>query len=277
MLSKEEKKDFCKKLLYKIVFPDFSNRISWAILGAGIAIILGNNGFCLVIVNWIITNFNANNENRLTLTELQNLGPGYGWGLLCIMLALVHNLLYRAMLVYQDKINADREKSIQLAIAQVNAIRDVESDKRAHADKKEKQNTDKELFKKFISEFGSESKSIYLLKNHNFGAPFYYKDPDEIVNFVEQWGKSENMFLDPEIEAKKSEFWIACSDFWLLLAANSHNILDGTRKCVIPNIYRHGNLPNEILMKYMEINAKASLLYNMHQEFVAFCRQKLNC
>lgn len=266
-------KDILLRVFNKIVFPDFSNRISWVLLSSGVLIIAGTSTFTLVFVNWMIENFNLNNGIGFTLSEYKNAGPGYGWGMLCIVLALIHNISYRTLLVWQEKIKNEKDTIDKQG---GNALK-MESDRREYTDNQSKIDVDKSLFEKFRTEFGSDSNSILLLKNHNFGSSYYYSDTDEIENFVEKWDKSDNKFLDVELESKKSELWIACKEFWWLLATNSHSGRDGTRKCVIPEIYRDRELPNDIMMKYLDINNKATSIYDLHQEFVLLCRQKLKC
>jgi len=58
-------------IIKKWIFPDFSNKLTWLVGGAGVTILLTPTPIKQIFYNWLIDTFNMNSGEQYTLAELQ--------------------------------------------------------------------------------------------------------------------------------------------------------------------------------------------------------------
>ncbi len=93
MYTKDELKIGFNKVLKKWFFPDFTNKLTWLVVIIGSGILVFPNPFKIYIFNWLLTLLNQNIEG-LQIPKIDD-GPDYYIGLILILAALVHNILYK--------------------------------------------------------------------------------------------------------------------------------------------------------------------------------------
>lgn len=252
MFTKEEIKEFIVKYGKKWFFPDFSNKITWHVVTLGAGVIIAPTPFKLIFYNWLIDTFNLNSGKHFIFSEISSNSADYWLGFVLIFIALAHNF-FSKWITLQESVSVK-----ELA--------------------KKSNEADKKLFDKFLEELPSNSASIKLLKEHDFGNSFFGDHTNEIENFVNKWNVSELQFLDSELEEKKMDLWQNCHKFLLKLAESSGPIGNGPRFSVIPDHCRGDwDLPEFVNERVRELNKNATICHNLHQEMVALCKQKLKC
>lgn len=251
MFSKEQVKEFIVLYGKKILFPDFSNKLSWGCFTLGVGLLLSKSPLTLVFINWVITAFNINNGNGYTLPEFQDGSPAYGYGVFFVLFAVFHNLIYR-IICYKEARNK-------------------------YLDELPKVESDRELFSSFITMLPSSSEAVTLLEKQHFGSSYRYGATDAIEQFVQYWGSAEKVFHDSELEGKKSKLYNKCSEFMNEVYTNAGPIGNGSRVSFISPGIDDFNIPQYILDNVRNANAIASDCYSLHQDFVLSCRKKLSC
>lgn len=251
MFSKKEIKEFVVKLGNKWFFPDFSNKITWYVIILGAAIVATPTPLKLIFYNWLIDSFNLNSGMHLTLPELTSDSADYWLGFSLILLALLHNVISKWILLHNRLFEKrDNERLIEV---------------------------DRKLFEEFLKTFPSNSSSLCLLQEHDFGASFKRDSLREIDAFVYGWNNTEKQFLTDELETLRSEFWRKCDAFTWLLAEKSGPTAVGLQ-CVVPDRVRDDwDWPDWVNKNIDEVNRAAHELAAMHQEFIKAARRILKC
>lgn len=252
MFSKQELKILIISLGRKYLFPDFTNKLTWFVVTVGGAIILTTTAFWQIFFNWIIETFNINSASYFTLAELESSNSEYIIGFLLIVFALFHNIAHRYIIYKTGDIAA--------------------------AEAKEQAAVDRMLFERFLAEFPSRSKSVILLKEHDFGNSYHGESTEEIGRFVDTWNTAETHFLDSELETVRKELYNGMHEFIYKLAGYSGYINTGPMQSVVPDAYRDAwELPEFIDKRIKELNDKATECYELHQKFIILGRCKLKC
>ena len=177
MFNKKEIKEI---ILKKIIFPDFSNKLTWLVAGTGITVILTPTLLTQIFYNWLVDTINLNAGNYYTLAQLQSNSADYWLGFGLVFTALVHNISYRIFIYKTDK-----QKQIDLQ-----RTREV----------------DMNLFEKFIEILPSDGPAVKLLEEHDFGNSHHGKTMKPLEDFVQSWNNVQKQFLDPELEEKRNAF-----------------------------------------------------------------------
>lgn len=148
----------------------------------------------------------------------------------------------------------------------------------AASEAKEIKAVDRRLFERFLEEFPSNSRSITLLSEHDFGNSYHKNNTDEIDNFVDTWNTAETEFLDHEIETACKELHNKMHEFIYRLAQSSGYIYTGPMLSAVPDAYRgEWEWPEHIDARIKELNEKSTECYKLHQQFVILGRRKLKC
>lgn len=246
MFNKKELKDI---LLKKIIFPDFSNKITRLVIGVGITIILAPIPLKVVFYNWLINTFNLNSGELLKLSDFQSGSADYIWGFSLITVALLHNVIYK---IYCYKIDKP---------------------------KREKQNeVDQKLFSEFITMLPANSSSIDLLQSHDFGNSFYGDRIKNLEDVIIVFDNVEHKFLDEELETAKNNFIQKLKDFSNKIGIYT-GVAGGNVKFLscIPDSYKgEYHLPEYIIKQIKELNSTSSSCYDLYEKFVNQARNKLN-
>ncbi len=249
MFSREEVKQIIWK---KWIFPDFTNKLTWLVGGAGVAVILTPTAFKQLFYNWLVDTFNLNAGDHYTLAELQSGTADYWLGFGMVFLALAHNLGYRVFIYKSEKL--------------------------AQLDKQKLLDVDKGLFNKFIALLPSDGLDVKLLEEHDFGHSHHGKQVKALDTFVQTWNNAQKQFLDKDLESKREELITKSSHFVYTLASRSYSVGNGEMFSCIPDAYRGAwDWPPHVEEQIRELNTLGTELFELHKDLVLTARRKLKC
>lgn len=252
VFNREEIKEFIVKYGKKWFFPDFTNKLTWFVAGIGGTILITPVAFEQLVYNWLVQTINLNSGVPITLAELEEGCADYWLGFGLIFLALAHNIANRYF-IYKDSLTKTDEAA---------AIEEV----------------DKQLFLKFLEEFSSDSRSVSLMKDHDFGVSYHNINTQELDNFVATWNTAERQFLNHELEEKRKALWDKSNEFFYELAQGSWYLNGGPMLSCIPDAYRGAwELPDHVDEKINRLNAMGRECFELHRDLVLFGRRKLKC
>ncbi|HEJ9394800.1 TPA: hypothetical protein SMM67_001995 [Proteus mirabilis] len=248
MFNKKELKDI---LLKKIIFPDFSNKITRLVIGVGITIILAPIPLKVVLYNWLIKTFNLNSGEMLKLSDFQSGSTDYIWGFSLIALALIHNIAYKIYCYQVDKPKREMQEI----------------------------DVDRKLFSKFINMLPADSCTIHLLKYHDFNNSFDGSKIEGLQDIIRLFSNVENKFLDKDLEATKTKFINNLNGFYnkVGIYAAPAGVKAKLFSC-IPDMYKGVfDIPESIVKSIDELNSSSNTCYQQYEEFVKQARTKLKC
>ncbi|OBU17365.1 hypothetical protein [Photobacterium aquimaris] len=249
MFDRKEVKEIIWK---KWLFPDFTNKLTWLVGGAGVTVLLTPTAFKQLFYNWLVDTFNLNAGEHYTLAELQSNSADYWLGFGMVFLALAHNIGYQAF-IYKSK-------------------------KLAQVDKQNLIEVDKALFLEFIELLPSDGLDIKLLEEHDFGNSHHGKKVKSLDTFVHTWNNALKHFLDEELESKRKQLIDKSKHFIYTLASRSYSIGNGEMFSCIPDAYRNAwDWPPHVEEQIRELNELGTELFELHQDFVLTARRKLKC
>jgi hypothetical protein len=252
VFNKSEIREFIVKLGKRWFFPDFSNKITWAVISLGVGVILTPTPLKLMLYNWLVDTFNLNSGNHFLLAELSSGAADYWVGFALIASAFVHNLFSKWLQLSQEKLS--------------------------HQDKAATIEADKVLYEKFIETIPSGSRSIYLLQSHDFGNAFSLESLKEIDAFVSEWNCAEAKFLNEELEQLRDALWQKSNEFSWLLAMKSAPIGNGRFQSVVPDQHRDDwDWPKWVDDDVKAVNATASEVVELHQKLITTAKRALRC
>lgn len=252
MISKNEIRQLVIAIGRKYLFPDFTNKLTWFVVTVGGTIILTATAFKQIFYNWLVATFNINAGVKFSFAELESSNADYMLGFFLITLALIHNIANRYF------------------IYKIGDIASLES--------KELEAVDKKLFERFLSEFPSNSRSISLLKEHDFGNSYHENKTNEIDSYIDTWNTAEKEFLDQELERARQELYNTIHKFVYKLAQSSGYINNGPMLSAVPVAYQDAwNWPEHVEVRIKELNDLSSECYKLHQQFILLGRRKLKC
>lgn len=252
MFKKEELKEFIVKYGKKWLFPDFTNKLTWFVAGIGGTILITPVALEQAFYNWLVETINLNSGVPITLAELESGSADYWLGFGLILLALIHNVTNRYF-IYKE--TAER-------VNESDALNDV----------------DRELFLRFRREFPSDSRSVMLFKEHDFGNSYHDNNTDELDNFVNNWNTAEREFLNKDLESKRKELWDKCHEFVYALAQGSYYLNGGQLLSCIPDAHRGAwDWPDHVEEKVNKLNTMGTECFELHRDFVLSGRRKLKC
>lgn len=251
MFAKSELKNLALEYGKKFLFPDFTNKLTWFVAGIGGAVILTPTPLKFIIYNWLVDSANLNSGSRFTLAELKPDAADYWVGVALIIGALLHNVANR-YLIYKEQ-----RSSLPRASGQSNQI-------------------DKELFKKFLEDFPSNSGSIDMLRQQDFSNSFNITRLANLEKFVDEWDTVEREFLNTDLERMRRELWEVCYTFNYKLSMGAYDLNGGPVFSCIPDAYRGtGNWPKHVDEKIDELNGLSTTCFKLYEEFVRFGRKSL--
>jgi len=249
VFNQKEVKDI---ILKKLIFPDFSNKVTWFVVGLGATVVLTPTPLKQIFYNWLIDTFNLNSGNHYDLSELQSSTADYWFGFGLILLALVHNIGYRVF-IYKDEQTKkeDRNKLIEV---------------------------DKKLYEEFIELLPSDGLSIKLLEEHDFGNSHHGNCTKDLDEFVHTWNNVQKKFLDSELELKRVALLNKTIKFICTLATRSYGIGNGEMFSCIPDAYRNAlDWPPHVNEQIKELNDLATECFELHTDLVLSARRSLKC
>lgn len=252
MFNKQEIKEFIVRYGKKWLFPDFTKKLTWFVAGIGGVILVTPVAFEQLVYNWLVQTINLNAGVPITLAELEEGSADYWLGFGLIFLALAHNIANRFFL-YKDSMTKKDESE---------AIEEV----------------DKQLFLKFLEKLSSDSRSVNLMKEHDFGASYHDINTQELDNFLETWNTAEREFLDQELESKRKALWDKSHEFVYALAQGSYYLNGSPMLSCIPDAYRSAwDWPDHFNEKIKRLNSMGTECFELHRDLVLCARRKLKC
>lgn len=248
MFNRLELKEIALK---KLIFPDFSNKMTRYVVGLGATIVLTPTPLKQLFYNGLVDTFNLNSGQHFSFAEIQSNSADYWLGFSLIFIALIHNIAYRVFVYKSEKLEREEnEKLIQV---------------------------DKELYQHFIGLLPSDGVTIQFLEEHDFGNSYHKNSTKNLHTFIYTWNNAQKEFLDEELESKRSSFLNKILEFSNTLALRSYNIGGSTYSC-IPDAYRGAwEWPKHVDEQIRELNSLASECFEKHKELVLTARRKLKC
>jgi hypothetical protein len=264
MPVKEELKQISIDAIRKWLTPDFSNKLTWLVVGTGITILLTPDTATVVIANWLIETLNINFVSKFSLAELQSNDKDKIYGALLIVAGLTHNLVVSGLtkyLAHLDKVieSEQRAKEHEELVKRTEGQRSV----------------DRELLKKLLTDLPSNGRSLTFLRDHDLGGSFNQTNLDEIEEFVMNWSCVERKFLNEDLEEKRQSLWEALNKFNATLAMNAYDLHGGPMYSCIPDQFRGRDWPPHVEKKIDELNALSTQCFNLYNDFVILARRSL--
>lgn len=248
-------KKYIVKKIINVIFPEFSNKITWALVITGLSIIALPIPYYLMALNFIIDIYNKKFNADIDIIKIDNGNPSTMVAITLIALGLTYNLLSKVPEWFFDsiKIKENREK------------------------KERQRNSDINLYKEFIKLLPPDSNSIDFLKGHDFGNRFHDSNLKDMTTYCHEWGKAIHHFHDNEIEIKSNELHKELTNFNYFLACNSGYL--GSSEFISMLSDREIallSLPPEKIETIKKANGCATKIYNMYCEFILLCKKNLS-
>ncbi|ECI4157770.1 hypothetical protein AH626_21920 [Salmonella enterica subsp. enterica serovar Schwarzengrund] len=242
-----------KKLIRK-AFPEFSNKVTWTLLTAGIGILALPAPTYLLFVNLIIDFYNKTTNSEISLLKIDSITPSSGVALTLILSGLVFHLLIKVPHIYQEILKENNQKEIQ----------------------ERKRVADVKLYEAFIDILPTTSLSIEFLKDHNFENSYHDNNTKDISNLEYGWGHADQHFHNNEIEDKATHLYSEIIKFNYFLAYKSHNINDYMFSMLTD---RDRAMVMELLPQTKEnikiANEWSSTIHQLYCDFISTCRNNL--
>ncbi len=138
-----------------------------------------------------------------------------------------------------------------------------------------KETYDEKLFEKFKTDFPYEP-TIRLLKHHDFAGSFLREDLRPLNNFVRDWDQAENEFLDGSLQRMLKEFYDDAVYMREKIGAKTF-VSGNTEYASTYSDYsqEQGERSEAVLRNAEELNEEATKFVNKYENFVRFCKNKL--
>lgn len=136
---------------------------------------------------------------------------------------------------------------------------------------------DRKLFNEFICLLPSTSGAAQFLEQHDFGNTFDLSRFQPIDHFVYDWNCPEKSFFDESLESIKMDFWTKSRELSILIGRKTGPVRSGRQSVLTDEYLRAYDIPKEYDDDIQLLNKKATELYQIHQNLVKQCRQKLAC
>jgi hypothetical protein len=226
------------KKAVSFVFPEFTNKLTWAVVTAGIALLSSS------FIEQIIKNF-INSEFNFNLTD----GNDAIIGLILVMAGLLHN--------YGFVREKNKEYVDPIEIGRIE--REVESDKK--------------LYQKLLTDLPFDG-PILMLKEHDFLGSFNLDEIKPLNNFVYYWQSAEYTFVDDNLEKVKHELLEKVGEFTQAIAQytsrNAYGFQAVRVDCQLHDPAHEARFREEAGI----INVAASEAFDCHQKLIKECKIK---
>lgn len=206
-------KDLGKRII-GFIFPEFGNKVTWTVLGTGIAVILLPTPVYIVVTNFIIDFYNKHFDSQHQLKEINDLSPSYWVGILLVAFALIYNISYN----YMKTISNNNPFKVRFA-----------EDKLA---------ADRIIYNKLIEYLPPDCAGIQLLKSHDFGSSYSDTSISQLIDFSETWPEKAYSFHNSKIECEMIKLVELISDFTYKQSMCSYSNYYGSSYSMIPDCER---------------------------------------
>lgn len=244
---------FIKKLIHK-AFPEFSNKVTWSLIAAGIGILALPAPTYLLFINIIIDFYNKTTNSHITLINIESITPSSGVALTLILSGLIYHLIIKALQIFPEIQNENKVKEIQ----------------------ERKRIADIKLYETFIGMLPPTSLSIELLKSHDFGNSYHDNSVKSFNKLEYNWGLADQHFHDQGIEQKATELYNEIMEFNNFLAHKSHYI-NGPILSMLTSRDRAMAMEwsPQTEENVKKANEWGSKIYKLYCEFITTCRNNL--
>ncbi len=240
-----------KKAVVRFLFPDFSNKLTWYVVAVGMALILTPELMQFLLVEWIIKTFSLSVGGSLTIADFAANNADYWTGFGLITVSLLHNLGNKWI-----------------------AAGSADDQFQGHT---QRESSDLALYRELTLLLPSNSPSVRMLVEHDFGNSFNTNRFDALDHFVDEWNCPERTFQRQELEAARKDLWECAKSFVTLLAMKSCPTSGGLQS-VVPDKHRSDwDWPAWVAADVMAVNEAANKVYKEHQTFLSLGKQILKC
>nr|DAI72884.1 MAG TPA: hypothetical protein [Caudoviricetes sp.] len=245
---------FFNKLIHKI-FPEFSNKITWTLITAGLGIIALPAPTYILFINLFIDFYNEKTNSKVKIIDIDSITPSTNIAIALIASGLIYHLIIKSFQIYLEIVKENRDNKT----------------------KERKRLSDINLYESFIKIIPPQSTSIDLLKNHDFGNSYHENSIKDFEKLSYQWGYAHQHFHDNEIENKVTELSNEIKEFNYFLAFHSNYLHSGPMLSMLTNRDRAMDMEwspqTEKIVQ--EANEKGSFIYKIYCDFVLTCKKKL--
>ncbi|MGR9422159.1 hypothetical protein [Rhizobium leguminosarum] len=233
--------------LKRILFPDFTNKLTWVVALAGIALVGAPSEVLIAGLNWVVALVNQNQLAQPPLPTISATSDPMGYWL--VFGALAHNLLNK------------------LISYRLNALE--------HQKQQDRREMDIRLFAAFTTLLPSNGAALNLAKEHHFGNSFAIAALNPVTEFVQTWDKAEFEFVDKDIETNKQNLLEHARELILKVAQYTAPNGFGMQSAIPRGIDPDFGLPDHIQSEIRELNEAAAAFYAAHQSFIRSVRERL--
>lgn len=254
-----------EKLIHK-AFPEFSNKVTWLLITAGIAILILPVPTYVIFLNLIIDFYNNTVNAHVKLIDIGDFTTSTGAALTLIISGLLYHLAIKSTQLYGE-IYKTKTEEIQKERIEIKEKDILERMK----------NADVKLFETFISLLPTNSASVELLKSHDFGASYHNNSIKDIESFTFKWGKADQHFHDVDLEKKSEHFFNEANNFLDFLALASGPTIRESMFS-IPNDSERANdweWSKKTDDNVQKANEWSHNLYIQYCELVTLCKKNL--
>lgn len=234
--------------LHKWLFPDFTNKLTWAVASTGILIVTTPVEFKVAICNWLISTLNASSvpQFEVPLVEENQNVMGY----VLIFFSLAHNAVYKIISYKLDALSFEI--------------------------KRDKRRVDLDLYEKFVELFPSAGETVLMLKDGDFACDVSKASMKALNEFMNLWEGAEFTFNNEDIESRKSEFYNLVTNFKrkvsLYTVSKDSDYLTVYPRDIDPEF---DSVPQSVKNDIETLDALANELYIKHQSFITYCKKNL--
>lgn len=225
----------------KFFKPEFYNKITWLVVGSGLALLAGKPLLEIILSAYLEKYFAMSITNDYDSLI----------GLTLVFMGLFYNVIT----VYLDK----------------NLLQ-----KKDTTDNKYLLKKDTQLFKKLLETLPSDG-NMRFLREHSFFDSFELGSIKQVINFYDYWNNAEYEFINEELETLRKRLYQNIQDFVGVSSTGTYSQSGGWFSA-IPDRYQgeEENLPIHVVEKIKKMNDLAEQVYQSHQELIRRAKQVLS-
>lgn len=242
------------KLIHK-AFPEFSNKVTWSLIFAGISIIALPAPTYILFLNLIIDFYNKETHSNISLVDINSITPSNGFAYILIVTGLIYHIIIKGF----------------------QAHRGILSEKHRMEAGEKKRTSDITLYNKFIEIIPVDSGLVELLKEHDFGNSFHENKIKTLDQLHYKWGLADQHFHDSEIESKITKLIDDLQKFNDFISLHSNYINTGPLISIPTQRDRANDFDwsPKTTENVKKANEWSSELYTNYCDLIMTCKNKL--
>lgn len=229
--------------ILSVIFPPFQNKVTWAVIGTGLALAISPVPFWVFLVEVIRSIAWVNDRVEVTVNPNDD-----HWsqivGVLLVISGLAYNLLYGFMRHNESK-----------AFDQV-------------------YEADAKLYEEFVALLPSTGVAMSLLKNHDFSGSFLYENLEGVREYTYHWYTPEKSFRTDEMKRYQDEFNESLDVF--MAALRQHTAPRAPHiQSAVPSQYHPDEAwewPDHVRQGIDLLNKSATDVFEKHQRLIEHAR-----